>query len=354
MNRICLYYRHLPQRDRWLPGDRIIRPFIRRIVAGKSRTRGPEKVFRNLCAGLDRLGIAYEVNLPFAHLREGDRVGVIGSVGRHALQGYDRPVPIVAGPCLMTHPTEWPTLCDDYPVAVYLQHSAWANEVYKPYFGDRCRIWPVGIDTEAWHPRRSTSKTVDFLIYEKILWDRTEQAPRWLGTLRRELTRRGLSFIELHYGAYDEREYKEALDACRAMIFLCEHESQGLAYLECLASDVPILAWDQGRWLDPLRLAAAKAEIPARSVPYFDQRCGLRFRSLDELPDALSRFLDLQRSGEFAPRAYVTESLTVEKCSARFLAFLEEAQTARPAFVDGRWRLAPTASPHAAVPTASA
>ncbi|HWD58333.1 MAG TPA: hypothetical protein VG308_08655, partial [Stellaceae bacterium] len=146
MSRICLYHRREPERDHWLPGDRYLRPPIRRLVRGKPRVDAIGKVFRNLCTGLDRLGVCYEANLPFDQLERDDRVGVIGQ-GRAALDGYDRPNPIVAGIGLMTHPSEWPTLCDDYPIAAYLQHSAWANEIYRPYFGDRCRVWPVGIDT---------------------------------------------------------------------------------------------------------------------------------------------------------------------------------------------------------------
>src|SRR5215469_7165219 len=97
MSRICLYYRTEPERDRWLLGDRHIRPAIRRLVRGKGGgAAGVAKVFANLCLGLDRLGIAHEVNLPFSQLRPDDRVGVIG-VGRSALDGYDRSNPIVAG-----------------------------------------------------------------------------------------------------------------------------------------------------------------------------------------------------------------------------------------------------------------
>jgi hypothetical protein len=85
VSRICLYFRREPERDRWLPGDRFIRPIVRRIMRGKPRPGGVDKVFTNLCLGLDRLGISYEVNLPFNQLREDDRVGVLG-VGRYALQ----------------------------------------------------------------------------------------------------------------------------------------------------------------------------------------------------------------------------------------------------------------------------
>ena len=131
---------------------------------------GVEKVFVNLCLGLDRLGINYLVNLPFKELRDDDHVGVLGR-GRYSLQGYDRTNPIVAGIGLMSHPTEWPDLFEQFPVVRYLQHSEWANDVYRRYYGDRCGIWPVGIDTHSWQPN-TNAKDLDILIYDKVHWER--------------------------------------------------------------------------------------------------------------------------------------------------------------------------------------
>jgi hypothetical protein len=342
MTRICLYYKRPPERDRWLPGDRFLRPLVRRVIGRTPRYSGPAKVFVNLCLGLDRLGISYELNLPFDRLLDTDRIGIIGS-GRHALQGYARPNPIVAGPGLMTHPSEWPTLCEEYPVAFYLQHSAWANDVYRPYFKDKCRIWPVGIDTQSWQPAAPAAKAFDFLLYDKILWRREELVPGLLDRIKDELARRKLTFVELRYGCYDERRYKDALAKSRAMIFMCEHESQGLACQECLSSDVPVLAWDQGRWLDPNRFAWGDPDVAATSVPYFDARCGLRFRDAEEFVGRLEEFLDLQRDGALQPRVYVLERLTLEKCSSRYLELLDAAPTSidRPSYTRGRIDVGP-------------
>lgn len=308
-----------------MPGDRFIRSWARQAIRGAPRSGGIDKVYRNLCLGLVQLGAPFLVNLPFKELKPDDRVGLLGR-GRYSLQDYDRQNPIVAGIGLMTHPSEWPTLCEDYPVAFYLQHSVWADNIYKPFFKDRCGVWPVGIDTDAWSPSEFDSKTIDFLIYDKIRWQRANLVPQLLDRVREELARRKLTYSVLRYGQYEELAYKEALRNSRAMIFLCEHESQGLAYQECLASDVPVLAWDQGWCLDPNRFAWGQPDIPATSVPYFDSRCGLRFSGIEEFSDKLTQFLDLERSGMFAPRAYVTETLTLKKCSAHFLDFLNEAR----------------------------
>jgi hypothetical protein len=327
MSRICLFYRRIPEADRWLLGDRHVRPLVRRIVRGKPRAGGVDKVFANLCLGLDRLKIPYLVNPSFDKLKSDDWVGVLGR-GRYSLEGYNRPNPIVAGIGLMTHPSEWPTLCEDFPVVKYLQHSEWANNVYKPYFKDKCGIWPVGIDTRFWVPGNTEKKKAfDFLIYEKLLWERDKNIRELVDPIRKRLVSRNLSFMNLTYGNYYEAEYKAALQCCRSMLFLSEHESQGIAYLECLSSDVPILAWDQGWYLDPHRTAWGQPNIPASSVPFFDRRCGIKFRNIGEFDHRLDQFLDLKASQSFAPREYIVEHLSLEKCSANFLKIMKDAQS---------------------------
>jgi len=281
---------------------------------------GIDKVFHNLCLGLDRLGVQYLVNLPFKELKSDDRVGVLGR-GRYSLQDYHRPNPIVAGIALMSHPSEWPTLCQDYPVKRYLQHSSWANEIYRPYFGDRCGVWPVGIDTDAWFP--APDKNIDLLIYDKVMWNREVVKPALSKAISDSISRRHLVVEYLAYGGYTEREYRSLVSRSRGMIFLCEHESQGLAYQECLSSGVPVLAWDQGRYLDPNRLAWGQPSVAATSVPYFDDRCGERFEGLRDFDEKLSMFMEKIDASAYSPRDFVMENLTLRRCAAQFLSFFE-------------------------------
>ena len=322
MRRICLTYRAEPETDRWIPGDRWVRPAIRRLVRGRPRPGGLDKVFINLCLGLDRLGIPHEVNMPFSRLRPDDFPGVLGR-GRSCLLGYKSSQPLVAGIGLMTHPSEWPTLFEDYPVACYLQHSPWTQAVYRRSFGDRCAIWPVGIDTVAWTPQ-AADKPVDFLVYDKIHWDRTTLEHELLNPILETLRRLGKSFAVLRYGTYQPGQYRQALGRCRAMIVLSAHESQGIAYQEAMACGVPILAWDPGFCQDPERFKWGDPVIPATSVPYFDDRCGRRFSGFPEFALELPRFLEQLSSGSFSPRDYVLENLTVEKCSRQFADILRE------------------------------
>jgi hypothetical protein len=319
VSRLCLYYRKEPEADRWVAGDRFVRPLVRRILRGKGAMGGIDKVFHNLCLGLDRLGVEYLVNLPFKELKPDDRVGVLGR-GRHSLQGYKAKNPLVAGIALMTHPSEWPTLCDEYPVTRYLQHSAWANDVYRPYFGDRCAIWPVGIDTERWRPGEPKDT---ILVYDKIRWNRDVVRPALFSRICESLSGRGLDVETITYGLYTEREYWELLQRVKGMIFLSEHESQGLACQESLSCGVPVLAWDQGRCLDPNRFAWGEPDIPATSVPYFDARCGERFVGVDDFDEKLTTFLEKIDASVYSPREYVKENLSLQGSAERFLSFFE-------------------------------
>jgi hypothetical protein len=324
MARICLTYKAEPETDRWLPGDRMIRPLIRRMIRGQPRPGGLDRVFINLRLGLDRLRIPYEVNLPFARLRPDDLLGVLGR-GRHCLDGYRRHERLVAGIGLMTHPSEWPTLFEDYPVACYLQHSEWTAAVYRRYFGDRCPIWPVGIDTASWQPSPpGGEKPVDFLIYDKIHWERPLYETTLLGPITAALDRLGRTHRTLRYGDYEPGAYREALGHCRSAIFLSPHESQGIACEEAMAMGIPILAWDPGTSQDPERFRWGDPSIPTTSVPYFDGRCGRRFTDFPDFERALPLFEEDMKAGSYAPRDYILENLTVERCSQRFVDILRD------------------------------
>jgi glycosyltransferase involved in cell wall biosynthesis len=84
--------------------------------------------------------------------------------------------------------------------------------------------------------------------------------------------------------------YKNLLNKSKAMIFLCEHETQGMAYQEALASNVPIIAWDHGWWTDPVWQAYSEIPIPATSVPLFSRECGEKFKMIKDLPKTFEKF----------------------------------------------------------------
>jgi hypothetical protein len=155
------------------------------------------------------------------------------------------------------------------------------------------------------------------------MWNREVVNPPLLAVIMDFASRKNLAVETVGYGHYTEWQYRSLLGRSRAMIFLCEHESQGLAYQECLSSGVPVLAWDQGQCLDPNRFAWGQPNIAATSVPYFDERCGERFAGPEELEQKLSLFTEKVDAAAYSPREFVMENLTLQGCAAQFLSFFK-------------------------------
>jgi hypothetical protein len=293
-------------------------------MLGRDKISGVKKVFINLCKGFDLLKIDYDINLPFDKIRPGEPVLVLGE-GKYALQDYHQPNPVIAGIGLMTHPSEWPGLFTEYPVAKYLQHSPWAMNIYIPYYGiDKCDLWPAGIDTQKWAPATQSHKKFDVLVYDKIMWNKQSTNITLKQPLLNKLEDIGLSYTEIIYGQYSEAEYFKLLNQCRSMIFLCEHESQGFACCEALSMNVPVFAWDQGFFLDPNRFAWNDPVMPATSVPFFDDRCGKRFKDFEDFEKQIGGFWENVKRGDFKPRDYVLKNLTLEHSARRMLDIIED------------------------------
>jgi hypothetical protein len=110
------------------------------------------------------------------------------------------------------------------------------------------------------------------------------------------------------------------------MIFLCEHETQGIAYQQALSCDVPIFAWDRGGyWQDPGYYPQRVRFAPVSSVPYWDARCGAKFQDIGEFANAWEVFWARYRNSRYSPRDYILEELTLEKCAKRYVEIVTRA-----------------------------
>ncbi|CAN5213804.1 glycosyltransferase [soil metagenome] len=315
-----------PDPDRWLPLDRYPRRLVRRLVRGKPRPGGQTRVFLNLTAGLDEIGVSYRVN-DYSHaIRHPDQLACI--IGKpFVLDKVEWKNPILFGASVFSHPIDDPDLFRRRPVRKILVPGPWMAAMCEPYWGARVEAWPVGIDTGLWHPADPAGKTDAVLLYDKVLWDRPAREASLVQPIRDALAAAGQPVMELRYGSYAEADYLEALRRCRAMIFLCDHETQGIAYQQALSCDVPILAWDLGGpWRDPSYYPEKIVFGPVSSVPYWDARCGLRFSDADGFRLAWPDFIEKVRELYFQPRQYILENLTLAQCAMRYVQIARAVQ----------------------------
>jgi glycosyltransferase involved in cell wall biosynthesis len=278
------------------------------------------RVFLNLCAGLDRVGIRYRVN-DYRHIRR-SRSELACVIGKpHVLDKIAWENPILFGAAVFSHPLDDPRLLERRPVKKILVPGPWCKAMFETTWNNgRVQAWPVGIDTDLWRPADPEQKSVDVLLYDKVLWNHDQHEVTLIEPIRAELRKRRLSFRQMRYGFYLEEDLRSALAQCRTMIFLCEHETQGIAYQQALSCGVPIFAWDRGGyWQDPHYFPHRVKFGPVTSVPYWDGRCGRRFANGSEFAAGWQDFWEAANAQLFNPRAYVVENLTLEQSARRYV-----------------------------------
>lgn len=315
-----LFYEE-PNPDRWFKYDRYPRGVIRRLLRGKTRPGGVMMVALELMRGLDKLNIPYRFN-DYKHAKKNQHelIGVIGKPQLIFERKFKNPILFGAG--VFSHPSDCPDLFSIYPnVKKMLVAGPWMVNMFEPFYGDKVQAWPVGIDTYKWNEgiKNLDNLTTDFLIYDKIRWDHDEFENELINPIIAKLKEKNLSFELIKYGHYTHDILCDKLSRCKAVIFLCEHETQGLAYQQMLATNTPILAWDRADyWQDPSYYPNIKFG-PVSSVPYWDERCGVKFKNFGDFEEKLIEFQEKKLEHIFSPSSYIAENLTLESAAQAYV-----------------------------------
>ena len=325
MNPVNLFYEE-PDPDRWFPFDRYPRKLIRRLIRGRPFVGGNRLSFQKLCKGLARVKVNFRINNYRYISRHSEDIACI--FGKpFVLNKINWKNPILFGTSIFSHPCDDPDLLKRLPIKKVLVGGEWMRKMFEPYYGEKVMAWHSGIDTEKWKSTCNGNRDVDILIYDKIMWERERQEGAFIKPIFNYLNSRKLKTVYLRYGHYTQKEFYLLLNRSKAMLFLCEHETKGNAYQEALSCNVPIFAWNEGRfWKDPRYFPHKVKFSPVSSVPYWDRRCGLQFKDLEGFRNKFEVFFDNVRSKRFQPRSYILENFTLEKCVRRYLQILEKLQ----------------------------
>jgi hypothetical protein len=276
--------------------------------------RGPAKVYQNLVKGLDAIGYPYVVN---RSLDSTTRVWVHDDVV--ALRCVSRShAKAVVGPNLQVLPRDIPPKTDLTGV-LYVHPCEWKIAIWRAAGFDACpmAVWPVGIDLDKFRPGAQSTGSRDVLVYHKL---RREDE---LKDILASLDRASLQYRVIRYGSYDESDYIAALECVGLVVWHGSHESQGIALLEALAMDVPVLVCDVTRLSEEVgsRFPPELDGVPVTAAPYFAGTCGRRASRFDNV-GAIAEDMLVQRS-KFAPREYVQANLSLEGQARRFVELWE-------------------------------
>ena len=280
-------------------------------LIGKSRAiepriDGPTTVRVNLLKGLEKIGQPYFFNPPVGKVTR--LVGVLSNPAalRWAIGAKERGRIrwLIAGPNLVVTPDEHAGILNHPAIDLVVTPSKWVSQCYAaiaPGLSDKLVEWSAGVDENYWCPSsdQSASKKLDFLIFAKLQSPSSEYMIHEIGS---ELANRGFSFSQLRYGTFQQGEYRSLLRASRALLYLSESESQGLALFEAWACDVPTLVWDRKYW----DWHGYRCE--ASSAPYLSAQCGLSFHDLSAFFEKLDSFVVTLPT--FRPRDYIRSRFT--------------------------------------------
>ena len=332
---ILLFYRE-HETDRLLPGDRylkrLVRPLYNRLHHNQKVT-GFGVSFNMLHRGLVDAGYTVHSNdYALARANPDYPVGIVG--GPALLEDWRLTNPAILGPSIYDQPGQAPRLFDDRRFQTYVCLADWMYDLFETLYTGRCVKWYAGIDTEAWPDLSRQPKDLDFLIYDKVRWDHDHYRQALIDPILRDLAARGLTSELIRYRFHDHETFKSLLGRAKALLFLCENETQGIAYQEAMASGAPVLAWDRGYWADPQWKQYLPTAPWASSVPFFSPECGERFTGMEDFPGKLDAFL--AKRDHYRPRHYVTQEMSIRRsgelyAKAYFEAGAKAARCARSA-----------------------
>lgn len=284
-------------------------------LRGKHNKSGFYVAFIGLRDALVAAGHRVRINDFAAARRAPDHpIGIAGYPS--VLDQVRLPNPAIFGPGDPGFPDAAGSLAAQPHIRRIIQPSDWFVDYYRTTCGDKMLRCPIGLDLSQIEDARGVPKRVDVLIYDKIRWHRDTRVEAVRERLIRHLEARGLSHATLVYEHHTKDTYFALARESRTMAFLCEHETQGLACEEAMAMGLPIFAWDEGELVDPLQIPFAPDGLRVSSVPYWDDRCGIRF-TLADIEDAFDRFW-AARDG-FDPRSFVGDVLTPAETAAIYM-----------------------------------
>ena len=259
---------------------------------------GPRKVAYNTIKGLQKLGVEYSIN---KEVFENNAMFHFDSGKYESLKNKNRTI---------IGPNVWPfnsPLTKDKRYHKMVTPSKWVTDLLVNKLNlsrERILEWPAGIDTDVFNVEKNIK--FDCLIYFK------RRQPGDLNHIQQILHNNKQSFVALNCGSYTEHQFLDLLSKCRYSVLVNNTESQGIAVQEIMSTNTPMFVWDVHTWLD-----FPPFIVPATSVPYWSDECGIKTCNAKEIPDLFNKFISSLDS--YHPRKYIVDNLSIDKQSKELL-----------------------------------
>jgi len=199
--------------------------------------------------------------------------------------------------------------------SIYIQPSQWALDVWRRFQIShqlRLEYMPFGVDTDKFNQLIDIGSRNKVFIYFK------NRNPLELRYLEHLLLTQNIEYKVFDYKSrYNETEYLDYLHEAKYGIWLGCHESQGFALEEALSCNVPLFVWSVKSMKQ--EHGCNYEDIPATSIPYWDERCGEYVYDINNFVIRFKEFLSKLEQAQYRPREYVVENLSMAVCEQRFI-----------------------------------
>jgi hypothetical protein len=213
---------------------------------------------------------------------------------------------LLAGPNILVFPSEHADVIAAPEVDCCITPADWVCKMYEidcPALEGRCVPWPAGVDTEYWRPDPIQRDPMGVLVFDKQSKGPVGPVSDYLPVLKR----RNYNISVLAYGSYTHADFLLNLRRASVMVGFATDESQGLAWAEAWAVDVPTLLWFQDHNTYRGRTFASS------TAPYLSDSTGSFFSSVVEFEDALEKWEASRNT--FHPRQWVLDNMSDEICA---------------------------------------
>jgi hypothetical protein len=201
--------------------------------------------------------------------------------------------------------------------SVYNLLSDWVINIWSSFeYCNNLKLikLPFGVDTEKFNYIKPIQERTKVFVYFK------RRKPSELNYLLIFLQRKNIEIKVFNYiSGYSEEVYLDYLQNSKYGIWLDAHESQGFALQEALSCDVPLLVWNVSSMNQEQN--SSYNNIPATTIPYWNESCGEYFYNEEELENTYNLFIS--KLDTYKPREFILENLSVETCENKLINFIE-------------------------------
>lgn len=272
--------------------------------------RGHYAVTRSLIEGLKKNGLPYNYNPKYQN-DLADTVVVLAGVRtlRQAIdlkrQGHIRK--LFAGPNIVVFSSDYNSLLACKEIDAVITPSQQVVDLYiedNPSLVGRCFSWPAGVDMTYWAPQPQVKRHT-ILIYEKQNKGAVGPVEPYADYVRK----RGYQVEIVKYGNFKHSDYLHVLQRAKLMLGFVVDESQGIAWAEAWAADVPTLIWRNERAIFRERTYRGS------TAPYLCPENGLYFNDIEDFKQQFARWEDNPQ--QFSPREWTLANMSDEVCARK-------------------------------------